>query len=54
MLDACIKFQNYLIKIVGEDAFYSYYILYNYFKNLKNSPKIQKQFDRQKKHKPGW
>ena len=42
MLDACMKFQNYPIKIVGGDAFYSYYILYHYFKNYKNSPKIQK------------
>ena len=42
MLDASMKFQNYPIKTVGEDAFYSYYILYHYFKNFKNSPKIQK------------
>ena len=27
ILDACMKFQNYPIKTVGEDAFYSYYIL---------------------------
>ena len=27
MLDACIKFQNYPIKTVGGDAFYSYIIL---------------------------
>ena len=26
MLDACMKFQNYPIKTVGGDAFYSYYI----------------------------
>ena len=25
--DACMKFENYPIKIVGEDAFYNYYIL---------------------------
>ena len=30
--DACVKYENYSIKIVGEDAFYSYYILYHYFK----------------------
>ena len=27
MLDACMKFQNYPIKTVGVDAFYSHYIL---------------------------
>ena len=27
ILDACMKFHNYPIKTVGEDAFYSYYIL---------------------------
>ena len=27
ILDACMKFQNYPIKIVGGDAFYSHYIL---------------------------
>ena len=42
ILDACMKFQNYPIKTVGGDAFYSYFILYHYFKNFKNSPKIQK------------
>ena len=41
ILDACMKFQNYPIQTVGRDAFYSYYI-YHYFKNFKNSPKIQK------------
>ena len=44
ILDACVEFENYLIKTVGEDAFYSYYILYHYFKistirqKFKNSP----------------
>ena len=42
MLNACMKFQNNPIKTVGGDTFYSYYILYHYFKNFKNSPKIQK------------
>ena len=42
MPDACTKFQNYPMKTVGGDAFYSYYILYDYFTNFKNSPKIQK------------
>ena len=27
ILDACMKFQNYPIKTVEGDAFYSYYIL---------------------------
>ena len=27
ILDACMKFQNYPIKTVGGDAFYSHYIL---------------------------
>ena len=26
ILDACMKFENYPIKTVGGDAFYSYYI----------------------------
>ena len=48
MLGACMKFQNYPIKTVGGDAFYSYYTLYNYFKNFKirqkykNSPIVKK------------
>ena len=48
-LDACIKFKNYPIKTVGEDAFYSYYILYHYFKiskirqKFKNSPIVKKK-----------
>ena len=50
ILDACVKFENYPIKTVGEDAFYNYHILYHYFKK---SPKIQKWLDRQKKHKSG-
>ena len=32
ILDACMKFENYLIKTVREDAFCSYCILNNYFK----------------------
>ena len=52
ILDACMQYENYPIKIVGEEAFYSYYILYHYFKNFKNSQKIQKQFDRHKKDNP--
>ena len=41
ILDACMKFQNYPIKTVGEDAFYSHYILYNYFKISKNRQKLK-------------
>ena len=51
ILDACVKFENYPIKTVGEDAFCSYYILYNYFKISKIRQKIKKQSDRRKKHK---
>ena len=32
ILDACMQFENYPIKTVGKEAFYSYYILYHYFK----------------------
>ena len=32
ILDACMEFENYPIKTVGEDAFYNYYILFHYFK----------------------
>ena len=41
ILDACMKFQNYLIKTVGGDAFYSHYILYHYFKISKNRQKFK-------------
>ena len=48
MLDACMQFENYSMKTVGEEAFYNYYILYHYFKiskirqKFKNSPIIKK------------
>ena len=42
ILDACIKFENYPIKTVGEEEFYSYYILYNYFKISKIRQKFKK------------
>ena len=48
ILDACMQYENYPIKTVGEEAFYSYYILYHYFKiskicqKFKNSPIIKK------------
>ena len=41
-------FENYPMKTVGEDAFYSYYILYQYFKiskirqKYKNGPMVNK------------
>ena len=37
-----MKFQKYLIKTVGGDAFYSHYILYHYFKISKNRQKFKK------------
>ena len=48
MLDACMQFENYPIKTLGEEAFYSYYILYHYFKiskirqKFKNTPIVKK------------
>ena len=48
ILVAFVEFENYLIKTVGEDAVYSYYILYHYFKiskirqKFKNSPIVKK------------
>ena len=41
ILDACMKFENYPIKTVGLDAFYSYYILYHYFKISKIRQKFK-------------
>ena len=49
ILDACVKYENYPIKTVGEDIFYSFYILLHYFKisknrqKLKNSPIVKKR-----------
>ena len=49
ILDACMQFENYLIKTVGVETFYSYYILYHYFKiskirqKFKNSPIVKKR-----------
>ena len=44
IINACVKYENYLIKTVGEDAFYSYYIgpIITLFRNFKKSQKIQK------------
>ena len=33
ILDACMKFENYPIKTVGEDVFHRHYMLYHCFKN---------------------
>ena len=41
MLDTCMQYENYPIKIVGEEAFYSYYILYHYFKISKIRQKFK-------------
>ena len=49
ILDTCMQYENYPIKTVGEEAFYSYYILYHYFKiskirqKFKNSPIVKKR-----------
>ena len=48
ILDVCMQFENYPINIVGEEGFYSYYILYHFFKiskirqKFKNSPIVKK------------
>ena len=41
ILDVCMQYENYPIKTVGEEAFYSYYILYHYFKNSKIRQKFK-------------
>ena len=41
ILDSCIEFENYPIKIVGEDAFYNYHTLYCYFKISKIRQKFK-------------
>ena len=51
ILDACMQFEKFPIKTVGKDAFYSYFILYHYFKISKVRQKFKK-FDRQKKTQP--
>ena len=52
MLDACMQFENYPMKTVGEEAFYNYYILYHSFKFQKFA-KNSKIVRSSKKHKPG-
>ena len=49
ILESCMQYENYPIKTVGGEAFYSYYILYHYFKiskirqKFKNSPIVKKR-----------
>ena len=52
MLDACMQFENYSNKIVGEEAFYRNHILYHYFKIWKIRKKIKNSPIFKKKHKP--
>ena len=33
ILEACMQYENHPIKTVGEETFYSYYVLSHYFKN---------------------
>ena len=46
--NAYMQFENYPIKTVAEEALYSYYILYHYFKiskirqKIKNTPIVKK------------
>ena len=51
-LDACMQYENFSIKTVGEEAFYSNYISYDYFKISKIRQNLKKS-DRLKKHRPG-
>ena len=41
ILDACVKYENYPIKTVREDTFYSFDMLFHYFKISKNRQKIK-------------
>ena len=51
ILDACIKFQNYSIKIVGGNAFYSHYRYYNIISKFQKIAKKSKMVLLSKKHK---
>ena len=50
ILDACIKFENYPIKTVGEDTFFQFTIFQTIISTFQKFAKIQKEFDRQNKH----
>ena len=41
ILDVCMQFENFPIKTIGEEAFYSYYIIYYYlkFRKFAKNPK---------------
>ena len=41
ILDACMQYESYPIKTVGEEAFYSYYKSYHYFKISKIRQKFK-------------
>ena len=41
ILHTCMQYENHPIKTVGEEAFYSYYILYHYFKISKIRQKFK-------------
>ena len=41
IIDVCTQYENYPIKTVGEEAFYSYYISYHYFKISKIRQKFK-------------
>ena len=42
IVNARMQFENFPIKTVGEEAFYSFYIIHHYFKISKIRQKIQK------------
>ena len=56
MLDACMQFENYPMKTVGEEAFYNYYTLYHYFQiskirqQFKNTPIVKKSTNQVSDH----
>ena len=60
ILDAYMQFENYPIKTVGVEAFYSYYILYDYFKiskirqKFKNSPIVEKSTIQAERYYTWW
>ena len=41
IVNACMQFENFPIKSVGEEAFYSFYIIHNYFKISKIRQKFK-------------
>ena len=53
ILDACMQNESYPIKTVGAGAFYSYSILYHYFKISKIRQKFKNSPIAKKKRNPG-